>query len=117
MKQTNKQGNGNQVAGTKLMTKVEMKTMIDRMVIGQEEAVLCFKKMLEKSKVTGEWQINAATKLVYHLIYNNPMCTKINIEAVYAGEVIVDVCGPIMEFDKVYCELIGRAYIKVAKLF
>ena len=114
MSAANTQGNGNQVAGTNLMTKVEMKTMIDRMVIGQEEAVSSFKEMLEKNKATGEWQINAATKLVYHLIYNNPLCTKINIEAVYGGEVIVDACGPIMEFDKVYCELIGKAYIKVA---
>ena len=114
MSATNTQGNGNQVAGTNLMTKVEMKTMIDRMVIGQEEAVSSFKEMLEKNKATGEWQINAATKLVYHLI-NDPVSTKINIEAVYGGEVIVDVCGPIMEFDKAYCELIGRAYIRVVK--
>lgn len=94
------------------MKQTEVKTMIDRMVIGKENAVSAYKEMLSSGKATGEWWINGFSKLVYHII-NDPISTKVNIEAVCNGEVVADVCGPMMEFDKVYYELIGRAYTKV----
>lgn len=114
MNNKNENGNGNQVAGTKLMTKVEMKIALDRMVMAKDEAVKAYKKMLAEGKLNGECAISATSKLVYHLI-NDPVSTKVNIEFMFGDETIADAYGPIMEFDKVYCELIGRAYIKIVE--